>query len=152
MIQMAKGNADWPDKELNFLTFSIMQLNWLTNLQHFIVPILWEIFLNPEQLPGSSARPLRSMIKPTMTTYMCIAAQILLLESEPLLLLHMPRTATFVPRTAHFVAEAPLFSFHVVFACTVGESLRRRVAQAGELTIKIKLIYDLSITSIVNNS
>ena len=58
---------------------------------------------------------------------MYIAAQILLLESEPLLLLHMPRTASFVPRTAHFVAEARLFSFHVVFACTVGEPLRRRV-------------------------
>ena len=25
--QGGKGNADWPDKELNFLTFSIMQLN-----------------------------------------------------------------------------------------------------------------------------
>ena len=42
---------------------------------------------------------------------MCIAAQVLLLESELLLLLHMPRTATFVPRTAHFVAEARLFLF-----------------------------------------
>ena len=72
------------------------------------------------------------MIKPTMTINMCIAAQILLLESEQLLLLHMPRTATFVPRTAHFVAEARLFSFHVVFACTVGEPLWRRVSLDNE--------------------
>ena len=67
-----------------------------------------------------------------MTTYMCITAQILLLESEPLLSLHMPITATFVPRTAHFVAEALLFSFHMVFACTVGEPLWRRVQRDTE--------------------
>ena len=65
-----------------------------------------------------SARPFGFVIKPTK----CIAAQLLLLESEPLLLLHMPKTKTFVPRTARFVAEAPLFSFYVSFELDCGRA------------------------------
>ena len=45
-----------------------------------------------------------------------------------------------MPRTPHFVAGAPLFSFHVVFACTVGEPLRRRVLY-HPMCILLKLDY-----------
>ena len=62
---------------------------------------------------------------------MCVAAQSLLLESEPLLLLHMPRTVTFVPRTAHYVAEAPLFSFHVFSPVLSG----RAAAEESDWTV-----------------
>ena len=66
IIRMTKGNADWPNTEWNFLTFSIKQLNWLINLQYFIIPILWESCLNPEQLPALLATSCLHD-KPTMT-------------------------------------------------------------------------------------